>query len=426
MIKSRSTWTQMGRAAIRRIATIVFLSGAVFVTVRLPNTVDASVPHSKPLGAGVEDIAGASILKLGPAVDLGMEGRKVNTGTCDENIMCSHRLGLVPFDKARLVTAFVHDGHGVGQLFAVANSGVSVALASNRSLEIHFSPGHEQAGTLHGASIDDWLIFFGMQQQEGGGQVESLPFQIHRSSTPSIPKEVPGYSGDEEVCDDKLHTAAPSIYVNRTICHMMNPDTACFWRGLFWRNNQQHQILQTAPPLPASDEIHVSVHIRQGDIYKSRIWKRRQMNPEYYKNVLREVLETLEVHFPNHKVHVGVFSNPGPLSSGDMQQFLLSYIPESHIFTKMKSIDDKGEIFKDMKSFISSDIFIGAKSQASLASAFLHRGVSILPKWPPFTYHNGEMHDVLELEPGKLAADLNTSKLVGGIIRRLACRATRP
>jgi hypothetical protein len=56
--------------------------------------------------------------------------------------------------------------------------------------------------------------------------------------------------------------------------------------------------------------------------------------------------------------------------------FLSQYLPKSQVQTDMKRPDDT--IFQDLQAWVESDIFIGAKSQASLVAAILKRGIAVL------------------------------------------------
>lgn len=401
------------------LAFVVYLVGSKLQTLR-HTTGASSHSVSETMGTIVEDAfttrSSMSVERVGTQPPSSVGTTKLKPDPCGSEVCTGVAPMVPPTTSERKVIAVVHGGHGVGQLFAVVNSGVSVAVTSNRTLHLVFEPSHEVLGTMHGGSFDDWLHFFGLLQ-------EDLPFTFVRNSTASMDESLPGYVGDQEVCNDTKYEQAPLIHVTHTICHTITPDTACFWRGLFWRLhdefNKQERLSNSS-----TNVIRIAVHIRQGDIYKGNIWKDRRLSPDYIKGILSRLLPKIKELLPDFTVHVGVYSNKGPLRPVRMIDFLSEHIPESQMTINMKSADEGGAIFKDMAAFASADIFIGSKSQASLTSAFLNRGSSILPQWKPFVLTSGGIEDVLELDPEQLGADLEPliPALLNKVKKRLQCR----
>lgn len=315
----------------------------------------------------------------------------------------------------RRVTAFVHSGHGVGQLLNVVNSGVSVALSSNRSLVLHFDPRHEMQGELHGGTIHQWLQFFGFTRKH-------LPFELLRNSTG--PLQGPGHSSDE-ICTDLNYTHSSTIHVNGTICHTMTSDTVCFWRNMYW-NKQEDTNSESSSHLfrNATSGIHVAVHIRQGDIYRSKSWLDRRVGFDYFEGVISKVLKALNQTFPEKKVFVRVYSNGGrrgPTTATIVRDFLSTFLPLSQTSIHMQNSDLT--IFHDLADMIQSDIFIGSKSQLSMAVASVGRGVSILPHWPGFVLKvDEELQDIIEVDSEQLGVDLDQTLFLKRVKQRLSCR----
>ena len=80
-------------------------------------------------------------------------------------------------------------------------------------------------------------------------------------------------------------------------------------------------------------------------------------------------------------------------------------------------------IFDDLADMIQSDIFIGSKSQSSMAVASVSRGVSILPHWPGFVLKvDEELQDIIEVDSAQLGVDLDQTLFLKRVQQRLSCR----